>query len=714
VCLYLQGEQRAHVLAQMVERLRPGGFLVIGGKDHLPNGFCEKNCLIEVDYRAEEIGLGDVRCIFQKSGGAALNSKAADRRGRAPCYSQYIRSLGSEPYWVAERRRLERQRLAVQMSQKSRDLLKRAVQEGRRHCESPVTKESTAGKYEQSPVEKSPSMPKEERELRLQSFLQRLEKDLAERGRKSLKAELERLDCLLPGLPKLKGKRKKKRKKRRRKKAKQGTVPAAEEALDQAEQAEHEREEDEDDDARDEDLTPDEDNFDSILFAAAGGLRPLEVCNSSEAMQTGLHSEEAARVRLVEGTPLCFAPVLLLLLPGSAESLLSTLRVAFRSHIVGSPIIQSPRFLQPSFEALPREVPKTTFEPQRPCPRVFAASDFKVVPMEGKGYGVVAGRSVKAGEKLYEEPPALVVNSEDSMQVQLFQTVAAAVFVVVNVLLAIFGAGLAVPILCGAGGVYLWLRNSGDDLLVPDELKEQWEALPAEKRAALASLSDCSAGKKTLSGIIDTNAFSRGASATSSSLVVCPTLARLNHSCSPNCQQSWDGTSGTEKLYAMCDIREGEELCITYCDLRKPRADRKEELRLKYGFDCTCPACSSSDCSQSDKNRVAIARLEEELCREGPADPERGLRCAEQLLATIDEEGLSDKMLRGLACYEAMEMALRLGDEEAVKSWANKAELYISQARGAENGLAQEAAKCGESPKQHPLWAEKAAASSLG
>ena len=30
-------------------------------EDHLPNGFCEKNGLIEVDYRAEEIGLGDVR-----------------------------------------------------------------------------------------------------------------------------------------------------------------------------------------------------------------------------------------------------------------------------------------------------------------------------------------------------------------------------------------------------------------------------------------------------------------------------------------------------------------------------------------------------------------------------------------------------------------------------------------------------------------------------
>ncbi|CAE7267357.1 unnamed protein product, partial [Symbiodinium pilosum] len=42
-----------------------------------------------------------------------------------------------------------------------------------------------------------------------------------------------------------------------------------------------------------------------------------------------------ARVRLIEGTPLCFAPVVLLLLPGATESLLSTLRVAFRRHIIG-------------------------------------------------------------------------------------------------------------------------------------------------------------------------------------------------------------------------------------------------------------------------------------------------------------------------------------------------------------------------------------------
>ena len=119
------------------------------------------------------------RCIFQKSGAAPLRASHPDRRARAPLlgiivhkricgwsiipvstpykpshqqatlsprpespgftciqevkagssswknslpalrqrsYSQFVRSQGSEPYWVAERRQLERQRLAVQMT----------------------------------------------------------------------------------------------------------------------------------------------------------------------------------------------------------------------------------------------------------------------------------------------------------------------------------------------------------------------------------------------------------------------------------------------------------------------------------------------------------------------------------------------------------------------------------------------------------------------
>ena len=64
VCLYLQSQTLTEVLGDMVQRLRPGGFLVIGAKDHLPNGFGLRQGLVEVDYRAP--GGEAMRCIFQK------------------------------------------------------------------------------------------------------------------------------------------------------------------------------------------------------------------------------------------------------------------------------------------------------------------------------------------------------------------------------------------------------------------------------------------------------------------------------------------------------------------------------------------------------------------------------------------------------------------------------------------------------------------------
>lgn len=61
VCLYLQTTQLSEVLPEMLNRLRPGGFLVIGAKDHLPNGIEQRYGLVALDYKQ-----GDARCIFQK------------------------------------------------------------------------------------------------------------------------------------------------------------------------------------------------------------------------------------------------------------------------------------------------------------------------------------------------------------------------------------------------------------------------------------------------------------------------------------------------------------------------------------------------------------------------------------------------------------------------------------------------------------------------
>jgi hypothetical protein len=98
-------------------------------------------------------------------------------------------------------------------------------------------------------------------------------------------------------------------------------------------------------------------------------------------------------------------------------------------------------------------------------------------------------------------------------------------------------------------------------------------------------------------------------------------IARLNHSCLPNAQQTYipfdllpkelqrsglkysTGNSeeelcspvGCEVLYATRDIAAGEELCDCYIELRQTTEERRQELLQLYRFHCTCPACGQSD-----------------------------------------------------------------------------------------------------------------------
>jgi len=308
--------------------------------------------------------------------------------------------------------------------------------------------------------------------------------------------------------------------------------------------------------------------------------------------------------------------------------------------------------------------------------------------MDGKGFGVVAEKTFDAGDLVYEEAPLILWNSEDGMKTQLVNVVAAVVVLISVLLLLAFNAVGLVPLpLLTAGAFVFWRRG---ELAMPEELREQYDQLSSEQQEQLKGLSDCSSGEKTMMGILRTNGFSRGASASSSTLLVCPVLARLNHSCSPNCQQSWDEESGKEKLYAMTKIQPGQELCITYCDLREPREKRREVLRAKYGFLCSCPACSVDhvDVETSDARRVEVARLQENL---PAADPAEGVEMAQRVLQLLDEEGISDLTLRGLACTEAVRHCEALAQPGEARRWAEKAYSFFSKARGQTSEIALDA-----------------------
>ncbi len=68
-------------------------------------------------------------------------------------------------------------------------------------------------------------------------------------------------------------------------------------------------------------------------------------------------------------------------------------------------------------------------------------------------------------------------------------------------------------------------------------------------------------------------------------------LARLNHSCIPNVQQSHIPDTTEEVVYASRDIAKDDEINDCYIDLRQDRQKRRHELLKHYRFHCKCPAC---------------------------------------------------------------------------------------------------------------------------
>ncbi|KAI0890515.1 uncharacterized protein GGS22DRAFT_14563 [Annulohypoxylon maeteangense] len=66
-------------------------------------------------------------------------------------------------------------------------------------------------------------------------------------------------------------------------------------------------------------------------------------------------------------------------------------------------------------------------------------------------------------------------------------------------------------------------------------------------------------------------------------------LAMVNHSCIPNAYVSFTGRDGI--LHAYQDIKEGEEVTISYSNCDIPRSERRHYLKTHYYFTCNCRRC---------------------------------------------------------------------------------------------------------------------------
>ncbi|GAA5909557.1 hypothetical protein JCM6882_003454 [Rhodosporidiobolus microsporus] len=99
-------------------------------------------------------------------------------------------------------------------------------------------------------------------------------------------------------------------------------------------------------------------------------------------------------------------------------------------------------------------------------------------------------------------------------------------------------------------------------------------------------------------------------------------LSRFNSSCRPTLSRpAWDSSSGSTKLYALRDIRAGEELTWTYLNVTfefEGVEARKAEMLRVFEFECACEACgeggkSDEERRTSERRLMQLRRLKERI-----------------------------------------------------------------------------------------------------
>ncbi|CUS14257.1 unnamed protein product, partial [Tuber aestivum] len=153
-------------------------------------------------------------------------------------------------------------------------------------------------------------------------------------------------------------------------------------------------------------------------------------------------------------------------------------------------------------------------------------------------------------------------------------------------------------------------------------------------------------------GITKTNALPLGPDSEDAGLFL--TVARLNHSCSPNANHTWNSNTGTETIHAIRDILRGEE--ITICYIGSDKSCRDREGRRK-----------------DDKRRVEIEKLDE-IVGQGDLlllNASTALKSCRTMLRLMDEDRIYDKRVSRIY-YDAFQICIANGDVARASAFARK------------------------------------------
>lgn len=256
-----------------------------------------------------------------------------------------------------------------------------------------------------------------------------------------------------------------------------------------------------------------------------------------------------------------------------------------------------------------------------------ASKLYILTPLPGKGQGLIAVQDIPKGTRIISEKP----------------------------LFRIEDCGLGQPVLENA-------------------IERKLNLLSQDDQRAFLSLHNNTPGDSyPLGGIVKTNALSLGPSSIAGGIF--PIISRINHSCRPNTQHTWSSSTEHETIHAIRNIKKGEEITISY-SLGGPSQLRLQQLKKKYGFNCTCDLCSLTDeaLKISDDRQLMMQFLDNAI---GGSDaimesPGTALSRCRDLLSLYEMEAITDPRVARVY-YDAFQICITHGDQARASAFAQKA-----------------------------------------
>ena len=281
---------------------------------------------------------------------------------------------------------------------------------------------------------------------------------------------------------------------------------------------------------------------------------------------------------------------------------------------------------------------------------------YECVPIVGKGEGLRATKNIKYGELIILEEAAMRIGKVVLKKSNPLRK------------LEKFPDSMKETMKSKLEQRLLELHDTSEKVL-----KEHFDKLLPEQQISLMKLDDChqqSGNDKTLLGIVSTNGLIQQSGET----LVFLKISKLNNSCLPNVAFEFVPPLG--RIYAVSDIKNGEELCIDYGGYGSrfiTLNERQEMLSDKYNFVCDCKLCTmnTDEYLLIENSRLRYKQLEQQIPK--TTDPRTVGTLVKERFEMMKKGKLMYPSLVALHANDSFQLANGLGNEEEAKRYANMA-----------------------------------------